>query len=577
MLVYNGPPEESALPSDVLGLSLQSLSELRVSAMQRRHLLGRGLALASAGGLSGFKVTPAETSVIPGFAANIPPAVAPSRQIAAASRFSDDVSLLRTEGYQSAGDLGGALYKRAPAEPAHVGKFQSADGAWWEIAERTLNPFMFGGRDANLDPEWDSSFAVQSAIDLAGNWPHAGFAGCVEFPCYFRTTTTILKRPYVSLLGVGPGRSGLRPHMSSGPALDCDSVVNTSSAYLDRLERFTIDGAGASGSAYAIRLQGQKHVRLTQIGFWHFRNTTTHAVQILGSCYSVIFDQCNFLGNKRHFKVSATDVAASLFPTTVTIGATVFEDGEASGHEAILLQDASGVTFTDDCVFQSNKQKVLFRIVGGPSRATRHLHRWISPYIEDNGGGQIGARTWEFVGRAGNAVDWCEITGAKIHGAAPSGGHIYAEHTDHLLARDNSVGPEHKWLTDGGSNINYDIDARYVGQTDLQSTRYNTTRCVFDENGYVGEHDGVIPLTVVKSAPGRFDVRLGRALKLRAAYINVQAFDAAGRSLTCTRRLADEKTLRIDVVASGDERDGLLISPAGWVNVEICGEISPAG
>lgn len=39
---------------------------------------------------------------------------------------------IRTNGYNSPGDGGGALYKRVSVEPDHPGKLQSADGAWWE-------------------------------------------------------------------------------------------------------------------------------------------------------------------------------------------------------------------------------------------------------------------------------------------------------------------------------------------------------------------------------------------------------------------------------------------------------------
>ena len=38
---------------------------------------------------------------------------------------------IRTAGGEAAGDGGGALYARAPSEPAHGAKIQSADGAWW--------------------------------------------------------------------------------------------------------------------------------------------------------------------------------------------------------------------------------------------------------------------------------------------------------------------------------------------------------------------------------------------------------------------------------------------------------------
>jgi hypothetical protein len=50
-----------------------------------------------------------------------------SARIPAATHF------LRTVGYASAGDGGDALYTRVGSAPAHPGKVQSADGAWWVL------------------------------------------------------------------------------------------------------------------------------------------------------------------------------------------------------------------------------------------------------------------------------------------------------------------------------------------------------------------------------------------------------------------------------------------------------------
>lgn len=51
---------------------------------------------------------------------------------------------VRTAGYSTAGDGGGALYKRVGTAPSHPGYFQSADGAYWEIAETVITPQMIG-------------------------------------------------------------------------------------------------------------------------------------------------------------------------------------------------------------------------------------------------------------------------------------------------------------------------------------------------------------------------------------------------------------------------------------------------
>lgn len=54
------------------------------------------------------------------------------------------IDYIRLGGYTTAGDRGGALYKRVGSNPSHEAKFQSADGAYWEIAETTITPYMLG-------------------------------------------------------------------------------------------------------------------------------------------------------------------------------------------------------------------------------------------------------------------------------------------------------------------------------------------------------------------------------------------------------------------------------------------------
>lgn len=56
-----------------------------------------------------------------------------ARADVAAAAVGASITHLRTAGYAEPGDGGGALYKRAGAEPAHALKVQSADGAWWEL------------------------------------------------------------------------------------------------------------------------------------------------------------------------------------------------------------------------------------------------------------------------------------------------------------------------------------------------------------------------------------------------------------------------------------------------------------
>lgn len=57
-----------------------------------------------------------------------------TRSVAETQSIPAPILSVRTTGFADIGDGGGELYKRVESEPSHAGKFQSDDGAWWEIA-----------------------------------------------------------------------------------------------------------------------------------------------------------------------------------------------------------------------------------------------------------------------------------------------------------------------------------------------------------------------------------------------------------------------------------------------------------
>ena len=120
------------------------------------------------------------------------------------------INLVRIAGYTSFGDGGAASYNRVGSEPSHAGKIQSADGAWWELAETIPTPQMFG---AVADGSTNATTAIQAAIDYAESLVSAFTRGAtVSFPPggYFVSATLTINSPQITLQGYGQATMFIR-------------------------------------------------------------------------------------------------------------------------------------------------------------------------------------------------------------------------------------------------------------------------------------------------------------------------------------------------------------------------------
>lgn len=95
----------------------------------------------------------------------------PTTLASAAATITSGVAYLRTAGYSTAGDGGASLYKKVGSQPSHAGKFQSIDGAWWEIADPVLYVEQFGAKG---DDAADDSAAWTNALSV-GRVVHGTF------------------------------------------------------------------------------------------------------------------------------------------------------------------------------------------------------------------------------------------------------------------------------------------------------------------------------------------------------------------------------------------------------------------
>jgi polygalacturonase len=162
-----------------------------------------------------------------------------TRTLAVAATIDAAVLTIITGGYAASGDMGGTTYKRVGSPPSHSGKFQSADGAWWEVIGPVYNWRAFG---AVGDGVANDSAAIQGTIDAAQ------LIGGVSFgpPGSYKLSTGLSITGRVLFQGVGFEGSVVNVLASTGyksTTLVCATTitcisVNTPSPVI--LEKFQI-------------------------------------------------------------------------------------------------------------------------------------------------------------------------------------------------------------------------------------------------------------------------------------------------------------------------------------------------
>lgn len=128
-----------------------------------------------------------------------------SRTVALLASIPTSVSFLRTAGYATAGDGGASLYRRvtAPGTPK-AWHFQSADGAWWELAEPEPNSAMFGTKAGSAD---DATARIQAMIDYVAL---KGGGDCYIPAGTYRIYGVLTPKQGVRIHGAGMGITTLK-------------------------------------------------------------------------------------------------------------------------------------------------------------------------------------------------------------------------------------------------------------------------------------------------------------------------------------------------------------------------------
>lgn len=139
-------------------------------------------------------------------------------------------SYIRTAGYTTAGDGGGALYTRAAS-----GQLKTADGQWWEIAQSSVTPEMFGAKGNGTT---DDTAAINAAI------AHPRAREVVLQDKSYKVTTVNFSRT-ITLRGLNKWSSALVGSTTNTP------VITITAAPMDirnlRIDRSVVPVVGATG------------------------------------------------------------------------------------------------------------------------------------------------------------------------------------------------------------------------------------------------------------------------------------------------------------------------------------------
>lgn len=181
--------------------------------------------------------------------------------VVASTSIGASVDVVYVQGYATAFDGGGALYKRVGSAPAHLGKVQSADGAWWEIYERQISPLMFGAvadDTTNCATAFATAQSVASALGATVIVPRGKYVvnSTINFAnedtwesqgASIRTTVNTV----TIFSGVGVrdvrilGQLTLRGTFAAGAAVSAPATTTETGLYLENCTRVNVENLRA--------------------------------------------------------------------------------------------------------------------------------------------------------------------------------------------------------------------------------------------------------------------------------------------------------------------------------------------
>lgn len=295
-----------------------------------------------------------------------------SSALAVTSAFiGEGAAFLRTAGYAVPGDWGGALYKKVASEPPHADKIQSADGAWWQIADPVLDVRMFGAKG---DGTTDDTVALNAWYDaLISNGADVR-VGRIS-PGRFKFTTALVwaGKDNISIVGVGRGASVL---VYAG-ANTTNDIITYGDYAVDNytnnlLADFTVTSTTTMTGGYALRLKGFSSSIISRVNMdgQHGAGKLWHGIYF-DACQVVRYDNFESSTQRDNVSIAGTVGAGAKAEVFVKDGWIVgihalsvgVRVGGAFGGAYIDYISVSGLmstAFTEDQTLKAETNREIF-------------------------------------------------------------------------------------------------------------------------------------------------------------------------------------------------------------------------
>lgn len=274
-----------------------------------------------------------------------------TRSDAMAATIPAAMSVIETCGYASAGDGGGARYRRAASEPSHMGKFQSADGAWWELYERVISVRAFGAKG---DAVSDDAPYFQRAYDYL----KSKGGGTVLVPATAQGLNyAFLSAVYIDTLAdvafQGIGNPYLMSYMNAGQTM---FNIGTGTTVTQRSIVFSdmrIFGNAASATGTAIYVFYCTTFRMNRVTIYNHKGRGL----VADNCYALYLDDCNITGNgEGNVYLSGASGNGALFTHCTFNNAPV---GKFSVHIAGTSAEPHYGTTFQSCMIEFNEIGIM--------------------------------------------------------------------------------------------------------------------------------------------------------------------------------------------------------------------------